>query len=77
MKNIPNYSDIAVIKNDINYIKEGVGDIKAEIASFPEKYVTKEEFRSEINPIKKMVYGAASFILLSFFGALAALVFNK
>ena len=60
-------SDIAVIKNEIKHIRDGIDEIKDELKT---KYVTKEEF----NPVKKIVYGAVAFILVGVMGGLLALV---
>jgi hypothetical protein len=63
-------TQVAVIANDVAYIKEEVRDIKALVQ---QDYVTKDEF----NPVKSIVYGLVSLILLSVVGALVALVLKK
>jgi hypothetical protein len=60
---------LAVIQNDIVYIKTEVSDIKNSVRDeikdinklIEEKYVTKEEF----DPIKKIVFGAVWLIVAS------------
>ena len=58
---------LAVIQNDVTYIKEKMNAIDTKVSS---GYVTKEEFE----PIKKIVYGVVSLILVAVVGALIALV---
>lgn len=67
MTNQGNQTQMAVIANDIAYIKRDVAEIKKTLA---ESYVTREEFE----PIKKIVYGLVSLILVAVVGALVALV---
>jgi hypothetical protein len=58
---------LAVIKNDIGYIKKEVDEIKGLVQT---KYVTKEEFL----PIKNLVYGMVAVIMTGVIGAVLALV---
>lgn len=58
---------LAVIQNDLAYIKEKMNAIDTKVSS---GYVSKEEFE----PIKKIVYGVVSLILVAVVGALVALV---
>lgn len=58
---------LAVISNDLTYIKEKMNAIDTKVSN---NYVTKEEFE----PIKKIVYGVVSLILVAVVGALVALV---
>lgn len=58
---------LAVVQNDVTYIKEKLKIIDAKMDNH---YVTKEEFE----PIKKIVYGLVSLILVAVVGALVALV---
>ncbi len=64
-----NQNDIqlAVIQNDLTYIKEKLTTLDTKVSS---GYVSKEEFE----PIKKIVYGVVSLILVAVVGALVALV---
>ena len=61
---------LAVIQNDISYIKESLDEIKT---STEKKYVTKEDF----DPVKRIVYGLVALILVGVVGALLALVIIK
>lgn len=58
---------LAVIANDIAYMKNDIHDIKSNVA---QGYVTKDEFE----PIKKIVYGLVGLILVAVVGALLSLV---
>ena len=59
--------ELAVMQNDLTYIKEKLTTLDTKISN---GYVTKEEFE----PIKKIVYGVVSLILVAVVGALVALV---
>lgn len=59
--------NLAVIANDLTYIKRDIADIKATVQH---GYVTKEEFE----PIKKIVYGLVGLILVAVVGAVVSLV---
>lgn len=58
---------LAVIQTDLTYIKEKLNAVDNKVSSH---YVSKEEF----DPIKKIVYGLVSLILIAVVGALVALV---
>jgi hypothetical protein len=58
---------LAVMANDMTYLKNAVDSIDKKISS---GYVTKEEF----DPIKRIVYGLISLVLVAVVGALLALV---
>lgn len=58
---------LAVIQTDLTYIKEKLNAVDNKVSS---NYVSKEEF----DPIKKIVYGMVSLILIAVVGALVALV---
>lgn len=58
---------LAVIQNDLTYIKEKLNAVDNKVSSH---YVSKDEFE----PIKKIVYGLVSLILVAVVGALVALV---
>ena len=58
--------NIAVIKNDVSYIRDDVSAIKAVLQT---NYVTKDQFQ----PVKKIAYGAITFlvaIIITAFGYL-------
>lgn len=59
--------DLAVLANDIKYIKAEVSEIKGKMES---GYVKREEFE----PVKKIVYGMVAFLLLALLGAIIKLV---
>lgn len=63
-------TDIAIIKNDVSYIKE---DVKALRQNQEQNYVTKNEFE----PVKKIVYGLVGLILVAVVGALVSLVVGQ
>lgn len=58
---------IALIAKDINYMKEKLDEVDGKLNAH---YVTKEEFE----PIKKVVYGLVSIILVAVVGAVVSLV---
>lgn len=60
-------TQIAVMVESVGTIKRDVSEIKEKLESH---YVTKEEF----DPIKKVVYGMVSLVLVAVIGALLALV---
>lgn len=59
--------NIGVIMNDLQYIKRDISEIKHKLEA---NYVTKEEF----DPIKRIVYGMVSIILVAVVTAIVALV---
>lgn len=61
---------LAVIANDVGYIKEELKEIKTQVSSH---YVSKEEFE----PIKKIVYGLVALILIGVVGGVLSLVVVK
>lgn len=67
MANQSDETKLAVIQTDLTYIKEKLNAVDNKVSSH---YVSKEEFE----PIKKIVYGLVSLILIAVVGALAALV---
>jgi hypothetical protein len=63
-------TEIALIAQDIKYIKDDVQEIKGKLEK---NYITREEF----DPIKKIVYGIVGLVLTGVLGALLALVIRK
>lgn len=61
---------LAVIKNDIGYIKD---DIKALRNMQETNYVTNDQFE----PVKRIVYGLVTLILIAVVGALVSLVVRQ
>jgi tetrahydromethanopterin S-methyltransferase subunit G len=67
---VPNQSDetrMAILQNDIGYIKKQLDSIDNKVSNH---YVSKEEFE----PIKKIVYGLVGLILVGVVGAMVSLV---
>lgn len=67
---MPNPTDetkLAVMQNDLTYIKEKLNAVDQKVSTH---YVSKEEFE----PIRKIVYGVVGLILIAVVGALLALV---
>lgn len=58
---------LAIMQTDLTYIKEKLNAVDQKVSTH---YVSKEEFE----PIKKIVYGLVSLILIAVVGALVALV---
>lgn len=61
---------LAVIQNDLTYIKEKLNAVDQKVSNH---YVSKEEFE----PIRKIVYGLISLILIAVVGALVSLVVTQ
>ena len=70
MSNQSEETKLAVIQTDLTYIKEKLNAVDNKVSSH---YVSKEEFE----PIKKIVYGLVSLILVAVVGALVALVIGS
>jgi len=60
-------TSIAIILTKVNYIESEIKAIKEKLEK---EYVTQDEFE----PIRKVVYGLVSLILLSVVGAIIALI---
>lgn len=65
-----NLEDFGKLVQKVDDIKDDVTEIKRLLT---ENYVTKSEF----TPVKNLVYGVVSLILVSFVGALITLVLRK
>ena len=63
-------ASLAVMANDIGYIKTDVVEIKKKLEA---DYVTRAEF----DPIKKVVYGLVGIVLTGVAGAILSLVIQK
>lgn len=70
MPNENNKTDMAILKTKVEYIERGIDSIKGQLADMQKRYITKEEFE----PVKKIVYGLVSLILVSVIGAIVALI---
>ena len=60
-------TSVALIVNDMGYIKDSVDEIKKALKS---DYVTKVEF----NPVKSIAFGFVGIIIIAVLGSLIALV---
>lgn len=67
MSNQTDETKLAVMQTDLTYIKEKLNAVDQKVSTH---YVSKEEFE----PIRKIVYGMVSLILIAVVGALVALV---
>ena len=63
-------TQIAVMANDVGYLKKAVDLIDKKIDLLNGTYVTKAEF----DPVKRVVYGLVGLVLTSVAGAALALV---
>lgn len=63
-------TQIAVMANDISYIKKSIDDMNSRL---DRHYVTKDEF----DPIKKLVYGMVALVLSGIVTAVMTLVVKK
>lgn len=59
--------DLAVIQNDIAYIKRQIDHIDMQVSS---NYVTKVEFTSELEPLKKFMYALVLGVIGAFVTAI-------
>ena len=62
--------ELAILINDVKYIKDEISAIRQKMEA---DYVTRTEFE----PIRKIVYGMVSLILVAVVGALISLVVMK
>ena len=62
--------EIGEFKATLEFIKEAIGEIKTEIRTLKDDFVTQKEFA----PVKGIVYGLVTIILLAVVGAIIALV---
>lgn len=67
MSNLSDETKLAVMQTDLTYIKEKLNAVDTKVSS---SYVSKEEFE----PIRRIVYGVVSLILIAVVGAVVALV---
>jgi len=74
---------IALIKKDLEYLKQGVSDIKTELKCQNSVYVSKVEFglvsaeqTKRIDRVERLVYGAIALTLTSIGKALLDLVIS-
>lgn len=70
IQSLQSKSDIEVLTTKIDFIQQEVHEIKQKLEA---DYVTQDQFE----PVKKIVYGQVSIILLAVVGAIVALVIRK
>jgi hypothetical protein len=63
-------TNLAVVLNQITDVKDDIRDIKHKLDN---EYVTQDQF----GPVKQIVYGMVSVILLAVIGAIVALVVRQ
>jgi 5-bromo-4-chloroindolyl phosphate hydrolysis protein len=63
-------TDIALIKQDIKYIKESLMEITTQFEEMKKCYVTIEAF----TPVKMIAYGLVSTVLITIVGAILTTV---
>lgn len=68
--------DIAVLSTEVKNIRGDLDEIKELLKSAANKYVSGEELESKLDPIRRITYGMTGTILLSFIGAVVALVWK-
>lgn len=69
MKNNENLN-LAILKNDVNYIKNEIVHINKKL---DEKYVRREEFE----PVKKIIYALIGILIISIVGGAIGLLFTN
>lgn len=70
VKNDDDKTRIAVIANDIQYIKGSIGDINHKLEA---NYVPRDEF----TPVRAIVYGLVALILTAVIGAILTLILRR
>jgi len=72
---------IALLKKDLDYLKQGIGEIKEQLQCQGKNYVSKLEFdmvncdqNKRIDRVEKLVYGAIALTLTSIGKALMDLI---
>lgn len=63
--------------SDVNHIVENMGKIQEDIREIKREFKRDFVTRDEFNPIKSLVYGVVSMVLVSVGGAIIALVVNS
>lgn len=63
-------TQLAVMANDLGYVRKAVDDVKDQLTG---NYVTNDQF----TPVRNLVYGLVSLILVAVIGALMGLVIVK
>jgi len=68
---------IAEIKNDIAWIKKALLEMKETNANFNNNFVSKEEFKMEIAPLKKFMYTIIGAVCLAVLAGILDLVIKR
>lgn len=68
---------LAVMANNIEYIKSELTEVKGEVKEVKESLEAKYVTQTEFDPVKKIVYGIVGLILTAVVGALVSLVVMK
>lgn len=69
-----NNTEIALLAKDVGYISRSVDEVKKSIGEIQENMKNDYISRAEFDPIKNIVYGMVSIILVGVIGAIVALV---
>lgn len=71
----------SVLEVKLTYISKDIGEIKTDIKEIKSDYVSRREFtdgletiRGEIAPLKKIVYGLITLVMIAVLGAVVNLV---
>jgi hypothetical protein len=59
---------------DIAILQTQVLDIRSDVLEIKEHYLTREEFNDKFDPVRKIVYGLVSVILLSVVGVASSAI---
>lgn len=67
----------AIMAVNIEYIKTDIIEIKGDIKDIKGEYVSRTEFHSEVDPLKKIIYSMIGLILVTVAVALLSLIIKK
>jgi len=70
-------TDIALIKKDIKYLKDGVDEIKDSLKCLDNKYVLKETYNLEVGPLIKAKDKLVWLVISSVIVALLSIVLSN
>lgn len=68
--------DIAVLSTEVKNIRKDLDDIKELLKVAANRYVSSDELENKLDPIRRVVYGMTSAILLAFIGSVITLVWK-
>ena len=69
--------DIALIKQDLSYMKKGMDRLEISVDEVKKNTETNFVTKAEFAPVKQIVYGIISLVVIAVFGALISLVVLK